>query len=146
MGQALSEFWVTRPSFDNPLLGEDEYRRIQESPDRAHNFHERVERIIPSLVPHKEHMSTLLPCLSDPWPSGYHSLVESLAPIDDLLARGATPHNPGQTSNHNPPVSHLRYVSSPPISFIAGGKSLAQMVSVSFNTMGKTPNMSYVIN
>ena len=54
MGQALSEFGVTRPCFENPPPGEDEYRRIQASLDHAHNFQERVERIIPSPVSHKE--------------------------------------------------------------------------------------------
>ena len=42
MGQALSKFGVTRPSFDNPPLGEDEYRRIQSSLDHTCNFQERM--------------------------------------------------------------------------------------------------------
>ena len=66
IGQALSEFGVTRPSFDNPSLGEDEHRRIQYSLDCARNLQERVEIIIPSPISHKEPMSALLPRISDP--------------------------------------------------------------------------------
>ena len=68
MGQALSKFGVTRPSFENPPPSEDEYRRIQASLDCTHNFQERVERIIPSPVPHKEPISTFLPHLLDHFP------------------------------------------------------------------------------
>ena len=42
-GQAIYEFGATRPSFENPPLGEDEYRRIQEFLDRTCSFSERVE-------------------------------------------------------------------------------------------------------
>ena len=121
MGQDLSKFGVTIPSFENPPPGEDEYRRIQASLDHAHNFQERVERIIPSPVSHKEHMSALLPCLSNPWPSGYRTLAENLGPIDDIPPHGVTSHIPGQTSN--PTVLNPRSVSSPPIPSVAGGKS-----------------------
>ena len=38
MGQALFKFGVTRPSFENPPLGEDEYKRIQAFLDCALNF------------------------------------------------------------------------------------------------------------
>ena len=82
-------------------------------------------------------MSTLLPRLLDPWPSRYRTLVETLAPIDDLPVHSVTPHNPSQTSN--PTISNPRSFSSPPIPSIAGGKSLAQMVSVHSNTRGKPP-------
>ena len=134
MGQALSEFGVTRPSFENPSPGEDEYRRIQASLDRTRNFQERVERIIPSPVSHKEPMSTLLPCLLDPCPSGYHTLVEILSPIDDIPPHGVTPHKPGQTSN--PIVSNPRFVSFPPKPSVARGQSSKQMVSVHCNVGG----------
>ena len=52
MDQSLSKFGVTTPSFENPPLGEYEYRRIQASLDRSRHFQERVERIIPSPVSH----------------------------------------------------------------------------------------------
>ena len=80
-------------------------------------------------------MSSLLPHLSDPWPSGYHTLADTLAPIDDLPPRGVTPHNPSQTSN--PTISNPRSFSSPPLPSIARGESLAQMVSVHSNTGGE---------
>ena len=41
LDQAIFEFRVIRPSPGNPPLGEDEYRRIQASLDRAHNFSKR---------------------------------------------------------------------------------------------------------
>ena len=56
MGQAISEFGVIRPSFENPPLNEDSYRRIQESLSRARNFQERMDRVLDTLVPHKEPM------------------------------------------------------------------------------------------
>ena len=85
-------------------------------------------------IPHKKPMSALLPHFFDPWPSGYHSLSKNLAPIDDVPRRGMSPQNPGQTSN--PTVLNIRYVSSPPITSVAGGKSSAQMVSVHSNARG----------
>ena len=42
MGQSLSEFGVTRPSFENPPPGEDEYRIIQAYLYRAFIFQERM--------------------------------------------------------------------------------------------------------
>ena len=38
MGQANSEIGITRPYFENPPLGEDEYRRIQASLDCTCKF------------------------------------------------------------------------------------------------------------
>ena len=96
-----------------------------------------------TLVPHKEPMSALLPRLSYPWPSGYLTLAETLAPIDDLPSHGVTSHNPGQTSN--PTFLNTRSIFIPPIPFVAGGKSLAQMVSVHSNARGKPP-MQFMLN
>ena len=61
MGQAISDFGVIIPSLRNPPLGEEEKRRINASLDRARNFSERVERIIPPHVSHYETMSACLP-------------------------------------------------------------------------------------
>ena len=82
-------------------------------------------------LPHKEPMSTLLPCLSNPWPSGYSPLV------DEVPSRGMSPHDPGQTSN--PIVLNPSCVDSPPIPSIAWGKSSSQMVSIHSNAGGKPP-------
>ena len=38
MGQYIAKFGVSRPSFENPPPGEDEYRRIQAYLDRARSF------------------------------------------------------------------------------------------------------------
>ena len=135
MGQAIYEFEVTRPSFENPPPGENEYRRIQASLDRAHNFLERMERIVPSLVSYKEHLSSLFPRILDPWPFRYCSLAETLGPIEEVLFSVVISHNPGQTSN--PRILNQRYMSSPPIPSVAGGESSTQMVSVHSNTEGK---------
>ena len=94
-----------------------------------------MERIIPSLVPHKEPMLALLPLLSNPCPSGYHSLADTLDPIDNVLVRDVTLDNPVQT--FNPTVSNPTSVSSHPISSISGGESSAQMVSVHSKARGK---------
>ena len=66
MGRSIVKFGVNRTYLENPPPGEDEYRRIQASLDHAHNFLERMERIVPSPVSYKEPMSTLFPLLSDP--------------------------------------------------------------------------------
>ena len=63
MGQAISEFGVIRPYFENPPLNEDAYRIIQASLDRASNFQERMDRVMATPIPHKEPMSALLPHL-----------------------------------------------------------------------------------
>ena len=54
MGQDIAKFGVISPSPGIPPLGEEEQRRINASLDRARNFLERVERIIPPPVSHYE--------------------------------------------------------------------------------------------
>ena len=71
MGQSISEFRVTRHSFENPPPREDEYRRIQASLNHARNFSKRMEIIVPSNVSYKELVSSLFPHILDPWPSEY---------------------------------------------------------------------------
>ena len=137
MGQSIVEFGVTRPSFQNPPPGDHEYRRVQASLDCTRSFQERMERVMATPIPHKEPMSALLPCLSNPWNSGYRSLFETLDPIDDVPPRGMSPHNPGQTSN--PKFLNPRSVSSPPITSLAWGKSSSQMVLVHSNIGWKPP-------
>ena len=68
MGQAIAEFGVIRPSPGNPPLGEEEQRIINASLDRARNFSERVEIIIPPPLSHHETISAHLTRLSDPCP------------------------------------------------------------------------------
>ena len=108
MVQAISEFRVIIPSPRNPPFGEEEKRRINAYLDRAYNFSERVERIIPPPVSHYETMLYRLPHNIDPWPlskikpspeghptygetsrnpwpEGYRSLAQVLGPIEELL-------------------------------------------------------------
>ena len=62
MGQDIAEFRTIRPSPRNPSpLGEEEQSIINASLNRARNFSERVERIIPPHVSHYETMSACLP-------------------------------------------------------------------------------------
>ena len=112
-GQDIFEFGFTRHYFENPPLGEDEYRRIQASLDGDYNFSERMEIISPSLISYKEPMSALFPRLTDPWHSEYCTLAETLGPIEEVSFSGVISHNPGQTSN--PTVIIQRSMSSPPI-------------------------------
>ena len=133
MGQAISYFGVIIPSLGNPPLGEEEKRRINASLDRACNFSERVERIIPSPAPHHETISARLPRLSDPWPDGYRSLAQIVGPIDEIPFQG----NLGQ--NDNPIVSHPGSVTRPPLPVMVAGESINQVMSAHCNTWGKPP-------
>ena len=128
MGWAISEFGFIRPSFENPPLNEESYRRIQESLSRARNFQEIMDRVLSTPIPHKEPMSALLPRLSDPWPSGNSPLT------DDVPSHGMSPCDPVQTSN--PTILNPRYIFNPPIPSIAGGKPSTQVVSVPSNSGG----------
>ena len=95
-----------------------------------------MERIIPSPVSYREPMSTLFPHLSDPRPSEYRTLADTLGPIEEVSFSGVISHNPGQTSN--PTVVNQRSTSSPPIPFAAGGQSSAKMVSIHSNIGGES--------
>ena len=131
MGQAISDFGVIIPSLGNPPLGEEEKRRINGSLDGACNFSERVERIIPSPVPHHETISARLPRLSDPWPDGYRSLAQIVGPIDEIPFQS----NPGQ--NDNPTVSHPGSITRPPLPVLVGGESTNQLMSANYNSRGE---------
>ena len=67
----------------------------------------------------------------DSWPVGYHSLANSLIPIDPVEPL----HHPDQ--NFDPTVANVRCVSSPPMSSMAGGKPSTPVVSVPSNVEGK---------
>ena len=134
MGKSISSFEVNRPSPEKYSQGEEEYRQIQASIHRAHDFQERIQRldtILAPPMPHNEPVLALLPCNTDPWPPGYHSLVDSLIPINLVEPS----HHPDQT--FDPTVSNVRFVSSPPMSSMAGGKPSTPVVSVPFNVGGE---------
>ena len=76
---------------------------------------QRLDTILATPIPHKEPMSALLPRNIDPWPNGYHSMVDSMKPIDPV----ETSKHPGQT--FDPTVANVMPVSSPPRSSRAGG-------------------------
>ena len=66
MGQSISKFGVIIPSPGNPPLGEEKQRIINASLDRAHNFSERVEIIIPPPMSRHESILAHLPHNKDP--------------------------------------------------------------------------------
>ena len=71
MGQAISEFGITRPSFFNPLENEEMYMRRL---DHLQNFQECLVNIIAFPLPRKETMLYFLLCLLKSVHFGYRSL------------------------------------------------------------------------
>ena len=51
----------------------------------------------------------------NPWPKGYHSLAQLIAPIEEVPCQG----NPDP--NHNPTVSHPGPITTPSIPVMFGG-------------------------
>ena len=94
---------------------------------------QRLDTILATLVPHKEPILALLPPIMAPWPADYHSLDDSLRPIDPIEPL----HHLDQT--FNPTVSNVRSVSSPPMTFVARGQPSIPVISVPSNAMGKPP-------
>ena len=99
---------------------------------------QRLDDILVTPIPHKETMSSLLPRNTDPWPDGYHSLADSMKPIDLV----ETSQHPGQT--FEPTVANVRSVSSPPRSSRAGGKPSTPIVSVPYSVGGK-PSAQFML-
>ena len=69
----------------------------------------------------------------NPWPEGYHSLAQTLGPIEEISFQG----NLGL--NGNPTISHPNPVPRPSIPVMVGGKSTNQVMSAHSNADGKTP-------
>ena len=134
MGHAIALFGVNRPPPEYSSPSEEEYRQIQSAIHHAQEFQERMQildTILATPIPHKEPMSALLPHNTDPWPNRYHSLVDSMKPIDPV----ETSKHPGQTSD--PTVANVRSVSSPPRSSRDGGESSNPVVSVTYSARGQ---------
>ena len=92
---------------------------------------QRLDTILATPIPHKEPMSALLPHNTDPWRDDYHSLADSMKPIDPV----ETSHHPGQT--FDPTVANVRSVSSPHRSSRVGGKPSTPAVSIPYSFRGK---------
>ena len=90
-----------------------------------------LDTVLATLIPHKEPMSSLIPHNMDPCLDGYHSLADSTKPIDLV----ETSKHPSQTSD--PMVANVMYVSSPPRSSRAGGKSSNPVVLLPYSGGGK---------
>ena len=66
---------------------------------------------------------------------GYRSLADYMRPIEPILDRTVTPHNPGQTSN--PTTSHIMYVPNPPGSSAPGSQPSIHVLSLPSSVGGK---------
>ena len=81
-------------------------------------------------------MLTLLTHNTEPCLDIYHSLADSMKPIDPI----GTPPCPGQTSD--PTVANVWSIPSPPRSYRARGKPSTPVVSVPYSARGKPPPRS----
>ena len=79
--------------------------------------------------------STVFPCNLDPWPVGYRSLADSMKPIEPILDRIMTPHNPGQTTN--PTTSHIMSIPNPPGSSAPGEQHSTPISSTPSSVRGQ---------
>ena len=70
-------------------------------------------------------------------PVGYRSLVDSMRPIEPILDRTVTPHNPGQTTN--PTTSHIMSVQNPPGSSAPGAQHSIPILSLHSSVGGQPP-------
>ena len=80
--------------------------------------------------------SVVFPHNTDPWPTGYRSLVDSIKPIEPILDSNVTPHNPGQ--NPNPTTSHIMSVPNP-LGSSAPGEQHSIPVSSTPSSVGGQP-------
>ena len=74
---------------------------------------------------------------------GYHSLADSMRPIEPIIDRTVTLHNPGQITTPN--TSHVMSVTNPPKSSTLGAQPSVPVSSVPFSAGGQPPDMTYVI-
>ena len=68
---------------------------------------------------------------------GYHSLVDSVRPIESIIDRAVTPHNLGQITT--PITSHVMSVPNPPRSSALGAQPLILVSLVPSSARGKPP-------
>ena len=114
MGQAIASFGTRPTSSEDISPNEEERRQYQEVILHARELDNKIDSILGTPPPR----SVVFPRNLDPWPVGYRSLADSMKPIEPILDRNVTPHNPGQTTN--PTTSHIMYVPNPPGSSAPG--------------------------
>ena len=68
---------------------------------------------------------------------GYHSLTDSMRPIEPILDRTMTPHNQGQ--NTKPTTSHIMSVTNPPGSSAPGAQHSIPVSSIPSSAGGQPP-------
>ena len=68
---------------------------------------------------------------------GYHSLADSMRPIEPILDRNVTPHNLGQTNN--PTTSHIMSIPNPPRSSTPGEQHSILVSSIPSSVRGQPP-------
>ena len=127
IGQAIASF---RTCVNSPE-SEEECRQY-----RATILHaQEVEKQIDNLLGPSPVRSTFLPV-------GYHSLADSMRPIEPIIDRPLTTHSPGQIST--PITSYVMSVPNPPRSFASGAQPSIPVSLVPLNA-GGTLRMTYVI-
>ena len=91
MGQAIASFGTHPSSSEDISPNEEECRQYQEAIIHARELDKKIDSILGTPPPR----STIFPCDPDPWPVGYHSLVDSMKSIESILDRPMNSHNPG---------------------------------------------------
>ena len=68
---------------------------------------------------------------------GYRSLVDSMRPIEPIIDRPITPHNPGQNTTST--TSHITSVLNPPRSSAPGAQPSIPITSLPSSAGGQPP-------
>ena len=122
----------TRPTSSEDISpNEEEHRQYQATILHARELEKKINNILGTPPP----FLAVFPRNLDPWPVGYRSLADSMKPIEPILDRTVTPHNPGQTSN--PTDSHIMSIPHPPRSFAPGAQHSILVSSIPSSAGGK---------
>ena len=127
IGQAISSFGTCLNSFED----EEEHRKYHAAILHAQEIEKQIDDLLGLTLAH----STSLPV-------GYHSLADSMRPIEPIIDRAVTPHNPCQITT--PITSHVMSVPNPPRSS-APGTNLRFPFRLYLLMLGATPVTTYVI-
>ena len=120
IGQAIASFGTRLNSSED----EEEHRKYRATILRA----QEIDKQIDDLLGPTPSRSTYVPV-------GYHSLADSMRPIEPIIDRAITPHNPGQ----NTTTSHVMSVPNPPRSSAPGTLPSILVSSVPSSAGGQPP-------
>ena len=122
VGQSIASFGTHAFSSDM----EEERRQYRSAIICTKEMDKQIDNILGPSLPR----STFVP-------GGYHSLTESMRPIEPIIDRPLTPRNPVQIST--PLTSYVMSVPNPPRSFASGAQPSIPVSSVPLNARGKPP-------